>query len=114
MTTSARRTWLGLAGWAAVLVVLLLLRGAVPRGTQEIMLNLLLWIGLAQAWNLIGGIGGQPSLGHSVSVGAGGYTVAMAVLHRGTPWPVALLLGGLVSGALAWLLSYPLLRLSGV
>ena len=114
MISTARRTWLGLAGWAVILVVLLLLPGNVPRGTQEILLNLLIWVGLAQAWNLIGGIGGQLSLGHSVFVGAGGYTLAMTVLAAGMPWPAALLSGGLLSGALAWLLSYPLLHLSGV
>jgi branched-chain amino acid transport system permease protein len=114
MITSARRASLGLAGWVVLLAVLLLVPGNVPRGIQEILLNLLLWVGLAQAWNLIGGIGGQLSLGHSVFVGAGGYTLAMAVVKTGLPWPAALLLGGVVSAALAWLLSYPLLRLSGV
>jgi branched-chain amino acid transport system permease protein len=114
MITSARRTWLGLAGWVVVLAVLLLLPGNVPRGAQEILLNLLLWVGIAQAWNLIGGIGGQLSLGHSVFVGIGGYTLAMSVMKAGIPWQAALLLGGVLSAALAWLLSYPLLRLSGV
>lgn len=114
MINFAHRRWLGLAGWVVALVALLLLPGNVPRGTQEILLNLLLWIGIAQAWNLIGGIGGQLSLGHSVFIGAGGYTLTTAVLKAGTPWPVALVLGGVVSGTLAWLLSYPLLRLSGV
>jgi branched-chain amino acid transport system permease protein len=114
MIISARRTWLGLTGWVVLLAVLLLLPGNVPRGTQEILLNLLLWVGIAQAWNLVGGIGGQLSLGHSVFVGTGGYTLAMSVLKAGIPWPAALLLGGVLSGALAWLLSYPLLRLSGV
>ena len=114
MITSTRRTWLGLAGWVAVLVFLVLLPGNVPRGTQEILLNLLLWIGLAQAWNIIGGIGGQLSLGHSVFVGVGGYTLAMFVLKADAGWPVGAILGGALSGALAWLLSFPLLRLSGV
>ncbi len=114
MITFTRRTWLGLAGWVVLLAVLLLLPGNVPRGTQEILLNLLLWVGIAQAWNLIGGIGGQLSLGHSVFIGAGGYTLAMSVLKAGMPWPAALLFGGVLSGVLAWLLSYPLLRLSGV
>ena len=107
MITPPRRTWLGLAGWVVVLVVLLLLPGNVSRGTQEILLNLLLWVGIAQAWNIIGGIGGQLSLGHSVFVGTGGYTLAMFVIKAGMPWPAALLLGGVLSGALAWLLSYP-------
>ena len=114
MITSTRRTWVGSAGWIAALVILLLLPGHVSRGTQEILLNLLIWIAIAQAWNIIGGIGGQLSLGHSVFIGAGGYTVAVSVLKAGTPWPVAVLLGGVICAVLAWLLSYPLLRLSGV
>jgi branched-chain amino acid transport system permease protein len=114
MIDSARRRWLALGGWLVILVVLLLLPGNVPRGTQEILLNLLIWVGLAQAWNLIGGIGGQMSLGHSVFVGAGGYTLAMFMVKAGTPWPAALLLGALLCTALAWLISYPLLHLSGV
>jgi branched-chain amino acid transport system permease protein len=114
MTAPTRRTVLGLAGWLAVLGVLLLVPGNVPRGTQEILLNLLIWVGVAQAWNLIGGIGGQLSLGHSVFVGAGGYGLAMLVVKADTPWPLALLFGGALSAGLAWLLSYPLLRLSGV
>ncbi|MFI6357254.1 branched-chain amino acid ABC transporter permease [Streptomyces sp. NPDC050743] len=114
MINSARRAWLGIAGWVVVLVVLLLVPGNVTRGTQEILLNLILWVGIAQAWNLIGGIGGQLSLGQSAFVGAGGYTLAMCVLKAGTPWPAALLAGGVLSGTLAWLLSHLLLRLSGV
>ena len=114
MTTPAVRTSVGLAGWVAVLVVLLLLPGNVDRGTQEILLNLLLWIGIAQAWNIIGGIGGQLSLGHSVFVGVGGYGLAMTVLKADLPWLAALLLAGAMSAALAWLVSWPLLRLSGV
>jgi branched-chain amino acid transport system permease protein len=114
MIAAPRRTAAGLVGWAAVLVVLALLPGRVSRGDQEVLLNLLLWVGIAQSWNLIGGVGGQLSLGHSVFVGAGGYTVAMLVITAGTGWPVALAAGAVLCAALALLLSYPLLRLSGV
>jgi branched-chain amino acid transport system permease protein len=114
MSVSTRRTLVGLAGWAAVLVVLVLLPGNIDRGTQEILLNLLIWVGVAQAWNLIGGVGGQLSLGHSVFVGAGGYTVGMLVTKAGTGWAVGLLGGALLAALLAWVLSFPLLRLSGV
>lgn len=114
MSVSTRRTLVGLAGWAAILVVLVLLPGRVERGTQEVLLNLLIWVGVAQAWNLVGGVGGQLSLGHSVFVGAGGYTVAMLVIEAGTGWVVGLVGGALLAAALAWVLSFPLLRLSGV
>lgn len=110
----SRRTAAGLALAAAVLAVLLLLPGRVDRGTQEIVLNLLIWVGVAQAWNIVGGINGQLSLGHSVFVGAGGYTVAMLVIEAGVGWPAALLGGAVLAGLLALLVSFPLLRLSGV
>ena len=78
------------------------------------LLNLLIWVGVAQAWNLVGGVGGQLSLGHPVFVGAGGYTVAMLVIKAGTGWAVGLVAGALLAALLAWVLSFPLLRLSGV
>jgi branched-chain amino acid transport system permease protein len=105
---------LGLAGWLVVLVALLLLPGQIPRGSQEIVLSLLIWIGIAQSWNLIGGIAGQLSLGHSVFVGAGSYGLAMLVTKAHMGWLGALIVAGVLSAGLAWLVSFPLLRLSGV
>jgi branched-chain amino acid transport system permease protein len=114
MTASTRRTVLALAGWLALLVVLLLLPGQIPRGTQEIVLSLLIWVGIAQSWNVIGGIGGQLSLGHSVFVGTGAYGLGMLVARAGLGWFVSLLLAGAMAALLAWVFSFPLLRLSGV
>lgn len=114
MIGSFRRTLAGVALCLVVLGVLVLLPGRIDRGTQELVLSLLIWVGVAQAWNIIGGIGGQLSLGHSVFVGAGGYTLAVLIIKGGIGWPTALLLGGLLAAALAWLISFPLLRLSGV
>src|ERR1043165_6254150 len=46
-----------------------------------------LFAGLAAAWNIIGGFGGQFSLGHGVFFAVGGYTVARGYLDLGvTPW----------------------------
>lgn len=114
MIGSRRRTLLGLLMWLAILAALLWLPGHIARGQQEILLNLLIWVGVAQAWNIIGGIGGQMSLGNSVFVGVGGYTVAMLVIKAGMGWPLALLLAGLMAALVAYGLSFPLLRLSGV
>ncbi len=52
---------------------------------------------LAQAWNILGGFGGQFSFGHALFFGTGAYIQAMAQLHGGVnPW-LALLLA--VAGA---------------
>ena len=114
MIGSTRRTVAGLVMWLVILGVLLALPGHIGRGTQEILLSLLIWIGIAQAWNIIGGIGGQLSLGHSVFVGTGGYTLAMIIIKAGWGWPIAVILGGVMAAFIAWLMSFPLLRLSGV
>ena len=54
---------------------------------------------LAQAWNILGGFGGQFSFGHALFFGTGAYIQAMAQLQGGlNPW-VALVLA--VSGSAA-------------
>ena len=42
---------------------------------------------LAQAWNVLGGFGGQFSFGHALFFGTGAYVQAMAQVHAGwNPW----------------------------
>lgn len=54
---------------------------------------------LAQAWNLLGGFGGQFSFGHALFFGFGAYTQAIAQLQWGiNPW-IALGLAALVCAA---------------
>jgi branched-chain amino acid transport system permease protein len=64
---------------------------------------------LAQAWNLLGGFGGQFSFGHALFFGSGAYVQAMAQLGGGIPaWlvlPLAIAVAaivGLAIGALAF------------
>lgn len=114
MTGTRRGLIGGLGVWVAIAALLMVAPGQLDRGSQEIILNLLIWVGVAQAWNIIGGIGGQLSLGHSVFIGAGGYTVAMLTTKADWGWLSALVAGGVLSALLAWLVAFPLLRLSGV
>ncbi|MCU0943113.1 MAG: branched-chain amino acid ABC transporter permease, partial [Hydrogenophaga sp.] len=52
---------------------------------------------LAQAWNLLGGFGGQFSFGHALFFGFGAYAQAIAQLQWGiNPW-LALVLAALIS-----------------
>ena len=54
---------------------------------------------LAQAWNILGGFGGQFSFGHALFFGTGAYVQAIAQLQWGlNPW-LALPLGVLISSA---------------
>ena len=64
---------------------------------------------LAQAWNILGGFGGQFSFGHALFFGTGAYIQAMAQLHGGLNAWLALALAvagaagvGLMVGALSF------------
>ena len=41
---------------------------------------------LAQAWNILGGFGGQFSFGHALFFGTGAYVQAIAQLQGVNPW----------------------------
>jgi len=67
---------------------------------------------IACSWNLIGGYCGYFSFGHGLFFGIGAYTIAVAVLRFNVNPYIGMLLGGLVSAALALVMS-PMLRLKG-
>ncbi len=79
----------------------------------NILATTFLFAGLATAWNIIGGLGGQFSLGHSVFFAIGAFTVANLYLKlQISPWfalPPAALLAALVAVACSW----PVFRLRG-
>src|SRR5438552_18802953 len=58
------------------------------------MLQLFMWIALAQSWNLISGLTGYVSFGHIVFFGMGAYTAAILIAKLGWPWLLASLAGG--------------------
>ncbi|WP_291377356.1 MULTISPECIES: branched-chain amino acid ABC transporter permease [Achromobacter] len=62
---------------------------------------------LSQAWNILGGYGGQLSFGHALFFGVGAYAQALGQLNLGlNPWlvlPMAIALGALVGVAVGGL-----------
>lgn len=69
---------------------------------------------LAQGWNLIGGFGGQFSLGNSVFVGFGAYTAAWLLNHTALPPILAVIVAAFAAIPFAWLASLALFRLHGI
>ncbi|MDI9569951.1 MAG: branched-chain amino acid ABC transporter permease [Pseudomonadota bacterium] len=80
---------------------------------MHIMILILLFAAMSQAWNIIGGYCGQVSFGHSVFFGIGAYGAGMAVVAYGVPpWP-GILTGMIVAAAVAVIISWPCFKLSG-
>lgn len=68
---------------------------------------------MALAWNILGGMTGQNSLGLAAYMGIGAYTVCLAVSRLGwNPW-AASILAMLVTGLIAGIVFYPCFILKG-
>ncbi len=75
------------------------------------LLDLLMWIALTESWIILSGYTGYISLGHSAFFGLGAYFMAMTWTK--IPYVLGVLLGGVVSGAFAFLIGFPFLRVRG-
>ena len=62
---------------------------------------------------ILTGYAGQISLGHAGFAGIGGYACALAPTHLGLHPSLAVVLGAVISGVLAYLVGRPILRLKG-
>jgi branched-chain amino acid transport system permease protein len=78
----------------------------------RVMLQLFMWIALAQSWNLISGLTGYVSFGHVAFFGMGSYATAILVV-KGVAWPLAAIAGGVMAVVLAFVIGWPCLRLKG-
>jgi branched-chain amino acid transport system permease protein len=96
----------------AVLALPLLALGGSPYWVNVLSYTYL-FAGLAAAWNIIGGFGGQFSLAHGVFFGIGAYCVALLDIDWGvSPW-LGLWPGAVLAAAVAALVSWPTFRLRG-
>jgi branched-chain amino acid transport system permease protein len=98
---------------AAALVLLSLYPISATGYGIRVMLQLFMWIALAQSWNLISGLTGYVSFGHVAFFGMGAYTAGILITKAAWPWPVACLAGGVTAMLFALLIGWPCLRLKG-
>lgn len=95
----------------AALVALTLAPLAVSDYYVSVLLDLLMWIALTESWIILSGYTGYISLGHSAFFGLGAYFMAMTWTK--IPYVLGVLLGGVISGAFAFLIGFPFLRVRG-
>ena len=101
-------------------LVLLILAAALlpllldPRGYWIRVLTFTLLFGaMAQAWNIVGGLANQTSLGHAAFFGIGAYTSTVLLLKFGiSPW-LGMVAGGALGGVAALIIAIPTMRLQG-
>jgi branched-chain amino acid transport system permease protein len=110
MTKEKREILIFLIFTLAVLITPLFLRGSY-------YLNVLVFIGintmLAIALNLLLGYAGQISLGHAAFFGLGAYISGILTTRFSfDPW-LAMIISALMSGGLAFIIGFPILKLKG-
>jgi branched-chain amino acid transport system permease protein len=80
---------------------------------MSIIIMALLYAYLALSWNIIGGLGGQLSLGHSAYAGIGAFTSTILFVRYGwSPW-IGMWAGALLSAVAAVMIGLPTFRLRG-
>jgi len=102
-----------LATLATATAAALAAAGLLAPADLDLAVTLLVYVTIAQAWNILGGYAGQISLGVAAFVGAGGYSTGLLLLHTDAAWPIALAGSGLVAALVALALAPALLRLHG-
>lgn len=95
------------------LLVLMILPFLIPVFFVHILIMIFLFAIIGSAWNLIGGYGGQLSLGHAAFFGIGAYASTMLLRSYGlTPW-LGMFIGGLLALVMSVLLGVICFRLRG-
>ncbi|HET7875459.1 MAG TPA: branched-chain amino acid ABC transporter permease [Methylomirabilota bacterium] len=104
----------GLLAGLALLLLLLVLYPLQGTGYGiRTLLQLFMWIALAQSWNLVSGLTGYVSFGHVAFFGMGAYTAGILVAKAGWPWLLACVAGGGTAALLALVIGWPCLKLKG-
>ncbi|MDE2516189.1 MAG: branched-chain amino acid ABC transporter permease [Rhodospirillales bacterium] len=107
-----RRQELILGG--ALLVVLAVLPLAISSDyLRGLIVLTLLYAGLSQGWNILGGYCGQISLGHGLYFGIGAYVSTVLYVDYAIPPTLGLFAGAALAGLAALLVGWPCFRLSG-
>ena len=105
-----------LAPWLILAVGLLAgigLQTQLYSAQERLVSTALMYVGLASAWNLVGGFTGYACFGQVGFFGLGGYTTALLMYHLHWSFWLALPTSVVVAGAFAALVGAPLLRLRG-
>jgi len=92
--------------WWGALLLLAAAPMVLPSYYLHIATLTLVYVALASAWNIVGGIGGQISLAHSLFVGTGAMLASALLLKLGINMWLGMIIAALVSGIMGALISF--------
>ncbi|HSB81696.1 MAG TPA: branched-chain amino acid ABC transporter permease [Candidatus Methylomirabilis sp.] len=107
VNNGGRRQWI-VPG--IVLVALLAVPFYVGSYLTQVVLFGLVTAYLCGAWNISGGYGGLVSFGHAAFIGIGAYATAIPLVYYGLPGWLGMLLGGGISAAFGFVLTWTICR----
>lgn len=97
---------------SAILIIFPLLINSDDYLIQSIIM-VLLFAYWATSWNIVGGFGGQLSLGHATFAGIGAYVSTILLINYNiSPW-IGMIIGGIVGSIFGIIIGYPTFRLKG-
>lgn len=96
-----------------VFVIFLVNQGIISDYLLRLMKQIGIFLIAALGLNLILGFTGQFTMGHAAFMSIGAYGSAIMTKNFNMPFPIALLVGIILSAILAALIGYPILRLKG-
>lgn len=75
--------------------------------------TVLLFAYLASSWNIIGGLAGQHSFGHSAFFGIGAYVSTLLFIYWNVPPFLGMIIGGVIAAGASIGIGYPCFKLRG-
>jgi branched-chain amino acid transport system permease protein len=92
--------------WLIVLLLAVVLPPLLPSYYLHIVILTLVYVALASAWNIVGGMAGQISLAHSLFIGVGAMLSAALLLKLGVNMWLGLVISAVISGALGAIIAW--------
>lgn len=108
--TSSRWGAIGIAALLASLIVVPYLIG--DGFVYHVFITICIFAALSTAWNIVGGVAGQLSLGHAIFYGIGAYAGIILMNMGISPW-LGMFVGAAVAVIVSLAISYPCFRLHG-
>jgi branched-chain amino acid transport system permease protein len=105
--------WIYLIGLVIAVVFLVRLPFSAAAYTVTLTLTVLLVISLSTSWNWLSGFGGYTSFAPAGFFGIGSYIGALLLYYEKMSWIPAILVAGVATGIIGFLVGLPTLRLRG-